>query len=190
MKVYQKRNLYCNLSKGELTNTYKWPLILAGLLAITVATSAFSGYKIRIYDTKINNKLKEYKVIQNNKTEQQIQDYVKQLNNKQNEIEDLKKRVEAKKSTQVAKVQVIPTAQATGSSDAKTFIYMKESGNRPDAINKSSGACGLGQALPCSKMPCTLTDYACQDAFFTKYMQNRYGTWENAKSFWLAHRWW
>lgn len=74
--------------------------------------------------------------------------------------------------------------------DAKMFIYMSESGNRPDAINATSGACGLGQALPCSKMPCNLVDYACQDSFFTQYMLGRYGNWEAARSFWLSHRWW
>lgn len=86
-----------------------------------------------------------------------------------------------------------PVAQQAAPADdgsAKMFIYMRESGNNPGAINKSSGACGLGQALPCSKMPCSLSDYACQDNFFTGYMQNRYGTWENAKAFWLSHHWW
>lgn len=96
-------------------------------------------------------------------------------------------------------VAVLPTPVPTpepaivapaGSSDAKSFIYEHESGNNPAAINPGSGACGLGQALPCSKMPCSLSDYACQDAFFTGYMQDRYGTWENARAFWLAHRWW
>lgn len=82
------------------------------------------------------------------------------------------------------------TPVASDSSDAKMFIYLKESGNNPGAINKSSGACGLGQALPCSKMPCSLSDYACQDNFFTQYMLNRYGTWDNAKSFWLSRGWW
>ena len=77
-------------------------------------------------------------------------------------------------------------------SDAKSFIYFKESGNRPTAVNASSGACGIGQALPCSKLKnvCPNMDYACQDQFFTKYMQNRYGSWENAKSFWLKNKWW
>jgi len=74
--------------------------------------------------------------------------------------------------------------------EAKMFIYLKESGNRPNAINASSGACGLGQALPCSKMNCSLSDYACQDAFFTRYMKARYGTWNNAKAFWLRMHWW
>lgn len=73
---------------------------------------------------------------------------------------------------------------------AKAFIYQKESGNRTDAINASSGACGLGQALPCSKMGCSLSDYACQDAWFTNYAMQRYGSWENAQAFWLANHWW
>ena len=76
------------------------------------------------------------------------------------------------------------------SNEAKAFIYQKESGNRTDAINPNGGACGLGQALPCSKMPCSLQDYACQDNYFTGYMQQRYGTWENARAFWLANKWW
>lgn len=73
---------------------------------------------------------------------------------------------------------------------AKAFIYQHESGNNPAAINASSGACGLGQALPCSKLPCSLSDYACQDNWFTGYMTSRYGTWEAAMAFWIAHSWW
>ena len=74
--------------------------------------------------------------------------------------------------------------------EAKMFIYTKESGNRPNAVNASSGACGLGQALPCSKMPCSLEDYKCQDAYFTDYMIRRYGSWVAAKTFWLNNYWW
>lgn len=83
---------------------------------------------------------------------------------------------------------------------AKAFIYHKESGNHPCKINggainceyQGSKACGIGQALPCSKLrrDCSLADYACQDRWFTNYMKNRYGTWENAKAFWLVNRWW
>lgn len=83
-----------------------------------------------------------------------------------------------------------PVVAPVATSDDKAFIYQKESGNRPDAINASSGACGLGQALPCSKMGCSLSDYACQDAWFTNYMLNRYGSWANARAFWESHRWW
>ena len=57
--------------------------------------------------------------------------------------------------------------------EAKAFIYFKKSSNDPAAINRTSGACGLGQALPCSKLTCSLTDYACEDAWFTSYMEER-----------------
>lgn len=92
----------------------------------------------------------------------------------------------------VAPAKTQPTyVPMTSESEAKAFIYQKESGNRPDAINASSGACGLGQALPCSKLPCSLQDYACQDNWFTNsYMIPRYGSWANAKAFWLSHNWW
>lgn len=72
----------------------------------------------------------------------------------------------------------------------KAWIYQHESGNNPYAVNPSSGACGLAQALPCSKMNCELGDYDCQDQWATEYMLNRYGTWLNAYNFWQANKWW
>lgn len=72
--------------------------------------------------------------------------------------------------------------------DYKLFIYMKESGNNPAAVN-STGCRGLGQACPGSKLPCG-NDYACQDAYFTNYAISRYGSWYNAYLFWLSHNWW
>jgi hypothetical protein len=71
---------------------------------------------------------------------------------------------------------------------------MKESTNRLYAVNPISGACGLGQAYPCEKLsnvcPNWRTDYACQDAYFTRYMISRYKTWVNAKLFWDNNRYW
>lgn len=134
----------------------------------------------------------------------QVENFKKQLEEKDRKYRDLeqtkaqeKARIAtetAQKAAQATLAQkvvnyVAPTAQAA-TGDAKAFIYAKESGNNPGAINRSSGACGLGQALPCSKMPCSLSDYACQDTFFTQYMLDRYGTWENARAFWNLHRWW
>lgn len=97
---------------------------------------------------------------------------------------------------------VVPVTQPQGDMpEAKAFIYNHESGNVPCKINGGAidcaydgdRACGLGQALPCQKLTavCALSDYACQDNWFTNsYMVPRYGTWENAKAFWLAHGWW
>ena len=87
-------------------------------------------------------------------------------------------------------VTTIPTGSSYPVSDdeAKMFIYMHESGNNPNAVN-SLGCRGLGQACPGSKLPCG-ADYACQDAWFTQYMLNRYGSWNNARDFWLRNHWW
>lgn len=83
-----------------------------------------------------------------------------------------------------------PSAGSAGGSDAKMQIYQRESGNDPYAVNPSSGACGLCQANPCSKMGCALGDYACQDNWCEMYMAGRYGTWEAAWGFWQANHWW
>lgn len=74
--------------------------------------------------------------------------------------------------------------QVDTSNEAKMFIYHKESGNDPAAVN-ASGCRGLGQACPGSKLPCGI-DYACQDQWFTNYMLERYGSWEKAKAHWEA----
>lgn len=63
-------------------------------------------------------------------------------------------------------------------------LVQHESGFRPDAVNASSGACGLGQALPCSKMPCELTDVDCQANWMLDYVERRYGTPNDAWYFW------
>ena len=121
----------------------------------------------------------------------QLQDEKQQL---EKEKADLEQQVSLKKAQQqksVASVGVSATAYAaTDPNTDKLYIYMRESGNNPGAINASSGACGLGQALPCSKMPCSLTDYACQDNYFTGYALARYGSWSAARAFWDAHNWW
>ena len=78
--------------------------------------------------------------------------------------------------------------------EAKAFIYEHESHNEPCKINggvidcnyNGDRACGIGQALPCQKLTaiCSLSDYQCQDNWFTDYMLGRYGTWNAAKDYW------
>lgn len=83
--------------------------------------------------------------------------------------------------TQIAAVAIPPTTEQ----EAKAFIYLKESGNRPHAKN-SIGCYGLGQDCNGIVERKCGADYSCQDHFFTDYMLRRYGTWQAAKSFWLA----
>ena len=140
----------------------------------------------------------EQSLQQQKATSQQSQaEKQKQLDQLNQQLKDTQQKLEAKLSvpkTDIAAAAPVPQpvvqSYSVPTDQAKAFIYSHESGNRPNAINASSGACGLGQALPCSKMPCSLSDYACQDNFFTQYMLQRYGSWQNAMSFWQAHKWW
>jgi hypothetical protein len=57
-------------------------------------------------------------------------------------------------------------------------ILKKEAGYRTDAVNSSSGACGIVQANPCSKLNCPLNDSGldCQLNWFIGYLNRRYGS--------------
>lgn len=140
------------------------------------------------------------------KLEKQLQDLQKEREKLQ---ADLQAKLQKKEADRLAQAQsavktavVGQTAYAAGggymtgcgdNADA-AFIYGMESGGRvpgrcnPGAVNEI-GCRGIGQACPGGKLPCG-ADYACQNAFFTKYAMDRYGSWANAKAFWLANNWW
>ena len=69
-----------------------------------------------------------------------------------------------------------------GVNDTANAIWLinKESGCNPNAVNQSSGACGVAQELPCGKSGCSLGDGACQVAWMQRYVFARYGSWANA----------
>ncbi len=81
------------------------------------------------------------------------------------------------------------TIQAFGEGQVESMdnLVASESGFNPQAVNGSSGACGIGQALPCQKMGCSLTDIDCQAAWVVNYIKSRYGSPEVAWNFHLAH---
>lgn len=62
-------------------------------------------------------------------------------------------------------------------------LIFRESGFHPQSVNNSSGACGLGQALPCEKMGCELHDVDCQMKWIKSYVEGRYGSPEAALAF-------
>lgn len=76
--------------------------------------------------------------------------------------------------------------------DALTIIY-HESGCRVNAQNGSSGAYGIPQALPGSKMAAYGDDWetnpVTQIRWMAGYVKGRYGGWSQALDFWNAHRW-
>lgn len=59
-------------------------------------------------------------------------------------------------------------------------LIARESGCNPNAVNPTSGACGVAQELPCGKSGCKLGDGACQVAWMNSYVLSRYGSWANA----------
>jgi len=70
------------------------------------------------------------------------------------------------------------------------YIVTRESGWNPNATNKSSGACGLVQALPCSKVPGNGYDPVDNLRWANGYAQGRYGSWAGAYDFWVSRHWW
>ena len=79
----------------------------------------------------------------------------------------------------------VPQPANDSEADAKAFIYSHESGNVAHRYN-SIGCYGLGQDCNGIVEGRCGADYACQDKFFTDYMQRRYGSWAAAKAFWQA----
>lgn len=73
------------------------------------------------------------------------------------------------------------------------WIINHESGWRVNATNPSSGAYGLGQALPGNKMASAGKDWKTnaitQLKWVKSYIKGRYGNAANAKHFWQTHNW-
>lgn len=73
-------------------------------------------------------------------------------------------------------------------------IISRESGWRPGARNSSTGAYGLCQALPASKMAPAGSDYltnpVTQLRWCSSYAAARYGGWQGAYNAWLVQHWW
>ena len=75
-----------------------------------------------------------------------------------------------------------------------SFIFHKESGCNPNAVNVGSKAHGVCQALPGNKMATAGSDWysnpVTQMRWCQSYAIGRYGSWANAVAFWKANRWW
>lgn len=68
-------------------------------------------------------------------------------------------------------------------------IVSRESGWNPNAVNKSSGACGLGQQLPCGKWAGAWNDPVAALKAQYGYVVARYGGYPQAVAFWNANHW-
>ncbi|OIK26765.1 transglycosylase SLT domain-containing protein [Streptomyces malaysiense] len=93
-------------------------------------------------------------------------------------------------SAQAIAHKMIPDARQF---NAFSQIVQRESGWNPSATNASSGAYGLVQALPGSKMASAGADWKTNPATQIKwgldYMNSRYGSPAKAWAFWQANHW-
>lgn len=77
---------------------------------------------------------------------------------------------------------------------ATDYIVTHESTWQVSAVNPSSGATGLCQALPASKMASEGEDYmtnpVTQLRWCAQYASSRYGSWSASLAFWQTNRLW
>ncbi|NMN01606.1 G5 domain-containing protein [Bifidobacterium panos] len=99
--------------------------------------------------------------------------------------------VPASEMQQWAHDYLISNGYSEADFSAAVYIINHESGWNPSATNASSGAYGLPQALPGSKMASAgsdwATNYQTQFKWFVGYCNQRYGSINGAYQYWLAH---
>ena len=105
-------------------------------------------------------------------------------------------------STQTASAMAVPTYSGShqdwmaragispGDYSAVDYIVSHESGWNPGAVNRSSGACGLGQQLPCGKWAGAWDDPIAALVAMNGYAIGRYGSWGGAYNHWVNSHWW
>ena len=72
---------------------------------------------------------------------------------------------------------------------AVDYIVSRESSWNPNAVNRSSGACGLGQQLPCGKWAGAWNDPVAALKAQYGYVNARYGGYPQAVAFWQVNHW-
>lgn len=114
--------------------------------------------------------------------------------------EDLQRKLQAKRSN-VAYASPEPVRsiagscggwmQAAGISDKTNarILIARESGCNPNAVNSSSGACGIGQQLPCGKWPHKWNDPIGGMIDMQNYVMGKYGSWSAAVAHSSARGW-
>ena len=161
---------------------------LIGLLVFTLVYGYTYQAKQKVELQNTIQKLQTKDQLLNSKSKE-VQDNAKR-------IEELTKQLQAKKdsATALAEAQTPPVSNVEAAKSVSiqsddyyiNWIIQHESGGNPNAVNSSSGACGLFQKLPCN-VP--LGDATAQMADGLAYIQHRYGSPYNAWCFWQNNGW-
>lgn len=202
------------LNKGKkaqkepiVKNSHTKKVIVAAMLSI-IGLVVFSLAQQYTYQAKLESEL--------NAKQSQVQSQLKELDSKSNltseqqkqieqlkkEKEELNKQLQAKRNTARVLAEAGPARVAVSGTCAEWIsaagigdvanaaeLIRRESGCNPNAMNRSSGACGVAQELPCGKSGCSLGDGACQVKWMNRYVLGRYGSWANAVAWHNSHNW-
>lgn len=172
--------------------------------------------KIELQSNEAKLKLKQIKLQELNEkldaeleNKQKNQDQIKQL---EEEVDRLNRDLQAKRQRQadeqerLARANPVQPQRASaaapngnchdwmkqaGITDMHNgyILIMRESSCNPNAVNPSSGACGIAQALPCSKKPGQWNDPVNSMRWMQQYVMARYGSWANAVAFHDRNNW-
>lgn len=162
----------------------------------------------------------ETKLEEKQKTIDELNKQIEELKKEQKELKTTVEKIKVSRAQQKtvtsrgnsssARVQIASGTKGTYQTYAKSLclntykwsendfnclilLWNRESGWNPNAHNSSSGAHGIAQALPASKMASEgsdyLTNYQTQIKWGLKYIKNRYGSPSKAWSHFLSKNW-
>lgn len=192
--------------------------IILSLLVIGFAGLAIHNIRtltVKLDDSSSNIERLESEKEQSGKDIENLKKENEDLNTKKKELEDKNKELEdklqakleaQKKAQQSATLASQQTTTVSGTcsdwmrqagitdTQNASYIFQRESGCNPTATNKSSGAYGVCQALPGSKMASAGADWktnpVTQMKWCDSYAKSRYGSWAQAVAFWKNNKWW
>jgi hypothetical protein len=190
-----KRTGVVLLNKGVAISKKRLLIILLGMLAILIPAIVIAQSSKK----EISNKSDQRLVAEN---------LYKQIANKDEKLGEFPRGEypvpeppKPQPKTQTTKRVVVPQGQCVewiqqaGIADVASAyrLIMRESGCRVNARNASSGAYGIPQSLPASKMASYGADYLTNPITQLRWMNNycikRYGSWANALAFQLRNNW-
>jgi len=163
--------------------------------------------KIRILNDKYNELNQQLDTTNTDK--QNIDEEYRKLQEEKEKLEaELQAKIEQKNKVSITATANASTTNIGGTKQewmsaagipesdwwAVDYIVYKESTWNPNAVNRSSGATGLCQSLPASKMASAGSDYLTNPVTQLKwcngYAVSRYGGWSGAYNFWASNQWW
>lgn len=187
--------------------------IIVGVMSLVIYSQIAHYTKQARLERELQQQTKalEVKVKELKNTSEQSNSRQKQIEALQKDLEQKTKELQAKRENQaralaeasqaVSKPAVASTGAVSGTcadwiaqagvNDVASAIELirRESGCNPNAVNRSSGACGIAQELPCGKSGCGLGNPVCQIKWMQNYVNARYGGWANAIAWHNSHNW-